>query len=132
MINDTIKRLEAARAKVSALEANLATERSKELSSLPARFGFGSATEFANAVLAASEGVVAPKVATVAKVAKVAKAASGKRHRAVITAETKAQVKTLVEGGKTGAEIAKALHISLPSVQNIKKELGLVKARKKK
>jgi hypothetical protein len=31
--------------------------------------------------------------------------------------------------GRTGAEIAKAVRISLPSVQNIKKALGLVKAR---
>ena len=32
--------------------------------------------------------------------------------------------------GKTGGEIAKAIGISLPSVQNIKKELGLVKKRR--
>ncbi len=35
----------------------------------------------------------------------------------------------MVEGDKTGAEIAKSLGISLPSVQNIKKALGLVKKR---
>jgi DNA-binding CsgD family transcriptional regulator len=35
----------------------------------------------------------------------------------------------MVDAGKTGAEIAKELKISLPSVQNIKKALGLVKAR---
>jgi DNA-binding CsgD family transcriptional regulator len=52
-----------------------------------------------------------------------------KRTRAKITDETKTQVKALVDEGKTGAEIAKALKISLPSVQNIKKALGLVKAR---
>jgi hypothetical protein len=38
-------------------------------------------------------------------------------------------VKRLVESGKTGAQIARTLRISLPSVQNIKKALGLVKAR---
>jgi DNA-binding CsgD family transcriptional regulator len=53
-----------------------------------------------------------------------------RRKRAVITAATKAQVKALTQAGKTGAEIAKAAGISLPSVQNIKKALGLVKARK--
>jgi hypothetical protein len=36
-----------------------------------------------------------------------------------------------VESNKTGAAIAKELKISLPSVQNIKKSLGLVKARSK-
>ena len=35
----------------------------------------------------------------------------------------------MVSDGKTGAEIAKAAGISLPSVQNIKKALGLVKKR---
>jgi hypothetical protein len=53
-----------------------------------------------------------------------------KRHRAVITDDTRKDVKKLVEAGKTGGEIAKVLGISLPSVQNIKKALGLVKAKK--
>jgi len=35
----------------------------------------------------------------------------------------------MVEANKTGQEIAKALGISAPSVQNIKKALGMVKAR---
>jgi len=39
-------------------------------------------------------------------------------------------VKKMTEAGKTGSNIAAALKISLPSVQNIKKALGLVKARK--
>lgn len=47
----------------------------------------------------------------------------------MITDETRAQLKKLVEAGKTGSEIAKSLKISLPSVQNIKKALGLVKKR---
>jgi transposase len=34
-----------------------------------------------------------------------------------------------VQEGKSGAEISKSLGLSLPSVQNIKKEAGLVKAR---
>jgi DNA invertase Pin-like site-specific DNA recombinase len=41
------------------------------------------------------------------------------RKRAKITDETRAEVKKLAEAGKTGNEIAKALEISLPSVQNI-------------
>ena len=56
-----------------------------------------------------------------------------KRHndwRAVITDATREEVKKLVADGKTGAEISEAVGISLPSVQNIKKALGLVKARK--
>ena len=50
-------------------------------------------------------------------------------RRVVITDDTRYQVKRLVEAGRTGAEIAKEVGISLPSVQNIKKALGFVKAR---
>lgn len=50
----------------------------------------------------------------------------------MITDETRTQVKKLVGEGKTGAVFAKALGISLPGVQNIKKALGLVQPRKKK
>lgn len=55
----------------------------------------------------------------------------GTRTRATITDETKAQVKKLVGEKKTGEEIAAALGISVPSVQNIKKELKLTNIRKK-
>lgn len=52
------------------------------------------------------------------------------KTRAVITTATRLAVKNLVFEGRTGAEIAKMVGISLPSVQNIKKALGLVKAKK--
>ena len=60
-----------------------------------------------------------------------AKASGGgrRRKRAKITDAMREEVKKMVEAGKTGSEIAKAVGISLPSVQNIKKQLGLVKAR---
>jgi transposase len=38
-------------------------------------------------------------------------------------------VKKLVAAGKTGSQIAKAVGVSLPSVQNIKSALGMVKSR---
>lgn len=50
-------------------------------------------------------------------------------RRSAITPELKEQVKARVCAGKTGAEIAHEFGISLPSVQNIKKELGLIKPR---
>ena len=85
----------------------------------------GEATKFAKAVKAAVGGT--RKVRGSAK----AKVIGGKpRTRAVITDATRAEVKKLVSEGKSGAAIASELQISLPSVQNIKKALGLVKARK--
>jgi len=124
MVTNKLKELESARARLANLEQAIASELRAELASLPAKYGFASAREFANAVTSASGA---------RRGRKPGKAAAGgggkRRRRAVITDETRASVKKLVEGGKTGGEIAKALGISLPSVQNIKKALGLVKKR---
>ena len=120
MVTDKIKELEATKRKLAQLEKSIAVEFENELAALPAKFGFDSAISFLKAVKAATSGSHAARKSSKAT----------KRTRAVITNETKAKVKELVAGGKTGGQIAKVLKISLPSVHNIKKELGLVKARK--
>lgn len=122
MIENKIKALAETKAKVERLEKSIAAELHKELAALPGKFGFSSLPAFFSAVRAATKG----KVQKPAKSGK----STGRKKRAVITAETKAKVKALVEAGKTGDDIAKAAGISLPSVQNIKKALGLVKPRK--
>lgn len=133
MVTDKIKELEAARAKLATLEQSIVDELNKELAGLPAKYGFASTDEFVQAVKAAtgsSGGGRGRRRGRPAAGAKAGAKAGGKRRkRAVITDETRTQVKKLVDAGKTGAEIADALKISLPSVQNIKKALGLVKER---
>lgn len=128
MFSDKIQQLTAAKAKVAALEKSLASELHKELAGLPVRYGFASANAFIDAVKAASGKRRGRKPGR-------PKAANGsgvkRRKRAKITDETRADVKKLTAAGKTGNEIAQALKISLPSVQNIRKALGLVKPRKK-
>ena len=114
--------------------AHVHTRRAAELAALPASFGFESVAAFVKAVRAAAGGKPVKR-----RKARKARKAAGKpkkqakkkktRTRAKITDATRADVKKMVEAKKTGAEIAKALGISLPSVQNIKKALGLVKAR---
>jgi len=121
MIIDTLKEIETTRAKLAALEADAAAGLNKELAALPGQYGFATAKAFIKAVKAANSGR-APKVRGAT--------AKGRRTRAVITDVTRAQVKKLSESGKTGAQIAAAVGISVPSVQNIKKALGLVKDRK--
>jgi hypothetical protein len=125
MVSDKIKELEAARAKLATLEQSIASALNKELAALPGKYGFDSVDAFVAAVKAASGGGRRGRRAGKAAAA----APKRRRARAVITDATRADVKKMVEAGKTGGEIAKALKISLPSVQNIKKALGLVKKR---
>lgn len=131
MVTDKIKELEAARAKLASLEQSIADQMNKELAELPAKFGFASVDDFVKAVKAAGGGGSrrGRRRGRPAGAAKATKSGGKRRKRAVITDETRAQVKKLVDAGKTGSEIAETLKISLPSVQNIKKALGLVKAR---
>jgi hypothetical protein len=125
MVTEKIKALALTRAKVAELEKSIATELNQELAGLPGKYGFDSLPAFFAAVRLASRGK-----SRGGKAARSTASTGKRRKRAVITAETKTKVKSLVQAGKTGAEIAAAAGISLPSVQNIKKELGLVKARK--
>ena len=123
MITKKIQELAAAKAKLAGLEKAIAAELNQELAALPGQFGFDDVQAFIKAVKAAAGGKRrGPK-------AKAATGGKKRRTRAVITDATRAQVKKLVEGGKTGSQIAKAVGISLPSVHNIKKALGLVKKK---
>lgn len=136
MFIDQLAKLQKAKAELAVAEAKLASDRVNALAQLPSQYGFTSLNDFLKAVKAAygkggkaakGKGKSKGKAEKAPKVAKAPKAGKGKRAK--ITDEVKAQVKTLAEEGKTGQEIAKLLGISAPSVQNIKKALGMVKAR---
>ena len=130
MLTDKIKELEVAKAKVQELESKIVAERPQELAALPGRYGFDSVNAFMKAVKeAVASAGASSRRGRKAKKAAAAPRKEKARKRARITDETKAQVKEMVVAGKSGAEIAAKLGISLPSVQNIKKALGLVKAR---
>jgi hypothetical protein len=123
MVTDKIKELSAAKARIEKLEQSIASGLQKELVRLPGKYGFGHVDEFIRALLV-SAGKSRGRPAN-AKLPKI------RRKRAKITDATRVMVKKMVGAGKTGSAIAKDLGISLPSVQNIKKDLGLVKGRKK-
>jgi len=124
MAKNLYSQLTALKQQVAILESELA-KKNRRLLVLPAKHGFRSMNEFIAALEAASGG------ATASKASNVKVSGSQRKPRAKITPEIKKRLKELVKAGKTGGEIAKTLGISLPSVQNIKKELGLVKGRKK-
>lgn len=127
MITQKIKELAATKARFILLQKKVEAGLRKELAGLPAAYGFADVKSFVKAVTGASSGRKGRGAGAKAKPA----GRGQKRRRAVITEATRAEVKKLTEAGKTGSVIAKTLRISLPSVQNIKKALGLVKARKK-
>ena len=125
-----IKQVEAARAKLAALEKAASAEQNKVLAALPAKLGYADVKSLI-AALQAVEGPQHKGPAAKADAAKAPAKGRKRRTRAVVTDATRAEVKKLVEAGKTGGEIAKIVGVSLPTVQNIKKALGLVQKRKK-
>lgn len=129
MISEKLKELEAARAKLAALEKAAAAEMNKRLAALPGEFNFDDVESFIAAVRAATGSKRGRPAGAAKSTGKRGGPGVKRRRRAVITDDTRAAVKKHVEEGKTGAQIAKALRISLPSVQNIKKALGLVKPK---
>ena len=130
MVIRKLKQRAALREKLAQLELAIETELPQELSALPEQYGFANIKDFIAAVQAtASKGAKRGRKAGRPKRRAAAVAKSRARKRAVITDAVRARVKKLVKSGKPGSAIAKAVGISLPSVQNIKKALGLVKSR---
>lgn len=120
MVTDKLQKLRQYQREMAKIEKELSTFNAK-LTALPGKYGFKSMDAFIDALRAAAKGRTA---------AAGSARPSIRKPRVEITSEMKAKVKALVNDGKTGAQIAKTVNISIPSVQNIKKELGLVKARK--
>lgn len=131
MVTEKIKKLQVLQAQTAELAASIELERTAELAELPVRYGFGSLNEFIRALKSAATSAKGKRgrKAKAPKAAKAPAAKKGKRTRTKLTPELKAQVKAAVEAGTSGAEIAKTFGISVPSVQNIKKEFGMVKTR---
>lgn len=134
MVTEVVKELEAARAKVAELENSLAKAQKLKLAGLPREYGFDNLADFIKAIKGAGNAPrrgrgAAKPVAAASSSSSSSSSKKQRSKRARITPEVKEKVKSAVNAGKTGAEIAKEFGISVPSVQNIKKEFGLVKAR---
>lgn len=114
------RRLEAAKALVARLESELV----RELAGLHAHYGFRDVRTFLISVEKAAHTGGRKANARVNSLPR-----GRKRRRTQITDDMRREVRKLVMEGKTGGEIAATVGISLPSVQNIKREAGLVQAR---
>ena len=120
MVTDKIKQLADYQNKVATLEKEIARERARTLAKLHEKYGYGSAEELIQALRAATGGK------------RPGRKAGRHRKHARITPELRGQIKAALEDKKTGGQVAAEFGVSLPSVYNIKKAAGLVKARKKK
>ena len=123
MVLQKIKELARIEAEVLKLEAQVSLERIAELASLHESYGYDDLKSFIAALKAAgtkSKPGRKPKVARVKR---------SKRTRAKITDAIRAEVKASLEQGLSVSTVAKTAGISVASVNNIKKQLGLVKVR---
>ena len=119
MITEKIQKLRDMEAQAAQLKKTIEIERAAELASLPRKYGYDSVEDFVKAVREAS----GKRRGRTAK--------GGKRSkRTKITDAIRNELKILVGKGVSGSAIAQKLGISIPSVHNIKKDLGLVKSRK--
>lgn len=116
----TLKQIAAYKDRIAKLEGKLHVELAK----LPGKFGFSNVEAFIDEVRRAS-GPAKSKTKPA-----VGRKARGRKKRAKVTDETRQKVKAMVGAKKTSAAIARELKISVPTVQNIKRALGLVKARR--
>lgn len=132
MITETLKQIEEAKAKLANLEKKAAAEQAKKLTNAHKDLGFSSRADLIAALQSLEGGAVKKgKRGRKPKAAPAAKTGSKKRaKRTRITEELKAEVIAAVKAGGKGTDIAKQFGISVPSLQNIKKEAGLTKTRK--
>ena len=122
MVTDKLKQLTEYQTKVVELQNSIELERKEALAHLHKEYGFETPAELIKAIRAATGGTVARR----------SNGGVRRRKHARISPELREKVVAALQGGKTGAQVAEEFSISVPSVQNIKKASGLVKARKKK
>ena len=128
-------KLKSLQNEIAKLERELENARREQLRNLHTEYGFGDRSSLIKALQELGDTSARParagRKAPTAKSAGPAKSGKKRPTRATITPEMKARVKELAQAGElTSAQIAKEVGISLPSVQNIKKEFGLVRGRK--
>ncbi len=114
MVTDKIQQIETFKKRITALEKQV----EKQLSELHIKYGFSTVDDFVAAVKNVNSK-------------DPGKNSGCKRNRTIITPALKQKVVEALKAGRTGEEVAETSGISLPSVYNIKKAVGLTKARTK-
>jgi len=145
MISNTLKAIEATKAKLASLEKKAEEERRKGIVNLHKDAGFATREDLIAALQElggapkkkrgrkAKKGARKALKKVARKAVKKAVAEKGARKRAkrtVITEELRNGIIAALKAGEKGTAVAKNFGISVPSLHNIKKAAGLTKARK--
>lgn len=120
MLTTKLKRLEKAQKAIDAERSKIAATLKKELKALPEQYGFSDPKLFFKAILTARDAAPEANPAT---------EPSERKARTEITPEIENKVIAALGQKIPGRQIAKQLGISVPTVHNIKKKHGLVRAR---
>ncbi|TVR52340.1 MAG: hypothetical protein EA425_05155 [Puniceicoccaceae bacterium] len=148
MLTEKLTELEKARKAVEQLEKSIEKDRSAQLASLHTDMGYETRGELIEALTslggvtrrgrrpgrkAAKKAArkVAKKAAGKAAKKTAAKKAArkGKGKRARLTAEDKQKIGDHLKEGRKSTQLAREFGVSLATVQNIKRALGLTKPR---
>jgi hypothetical protein len=128
MLTPKMQQLATYKAKVEKLEKSISAERVALLRRIHTEAGFDSREELIAALRElGGGGKRGPKPGKGA-----GKGRGGRKKRATITTELRDQIIAAVKAGGTGNAVASKYGVSLPTVQNIKRDAGLTKKRKGK
>lgn len=130
MLTPKLQQLADYKAKIEKLEKSVSAEREAVLRRLHTETGYETRDDLIAALRALGGGGKRGR-----KPGRPAAAAAGggkRKKRAVITSELRDNIIAAVKAGGTGSAVAKKFGVSLPTVQNIKRDAGLTKKRKGK
>lgn len=144
-LNSLRESLAKKQAEVAALEQELRSAQESQFTELPAKLGLESIDAVIKALAPYASprlrGVLSKAVGARVKSAPVAVAPAGekpavaparveKRKRAKVTPELKEQIVAALQAGeKIAAEVAAEFGVSVPTVNNIKRDAGLTKKK---
>jgi DNA invertase Pin-like site-specific DNA recombinase len=123
-----MQQLAAYKAKVERLEKTINDERVALLRRLHTDTGFASREE----LIAALRGIGGGGRRGPKPGGSTTKGGRKRKKRAKITPELRDQIIAAVKAGGTGNAVASKFGVSLPTVQNIKRDAGLTSKRRKK
>lgn len=129
MENQTYEKIAKLREELAALEAQASKERENTLKSLPAAAGCKTMEELVLLLVPFTKlRVVQQRKQKNSDTAPAGEKKGGKRAK--VTEEMKKEMEKLLRGGEmTAKAIADKMGVSMPTVNTLKKSLGLTKAR---